>query len=233
MKFAVIIPALNEARFIETTLSAARGALPDAQLIVVDGGSTDGTAQIAAAHGAQVLHATPGRGNQMHAGAAASSREVIIFLHADTLLPADAAPALERALTDPNVVGGAFSFGFGTERVPFILRQLARGITLRSALFKTATGDQAIFARREVLERIGGVQNIPLFEDVRLFRQLRRAGRVVILPTAIATSPRLWQQVGPLRLIAIHLLFRLLHALGVSPNTLARWYPANASASGS
>lgn len=225
---SVVIPTLNEGARIERTIASARAALDGPEIVVVDGGSLDATRARAERAGAIVIASPRGRGLQLDRGARHSSGRVVVFLHADTTLPADAGRVLQQALAEPDVVGGAFRFGFD-QRVPFVLRQLARGITLRSTVFKTATGDQAIFATRAALQSIGGVPHVPLFEDVRLFGALRRHGRVVILPAAIGTSPRLWQQVGPIRLIGIHLLFRLLHALGVSPARLAGWYPANAS----
>ena len=226
LSFSVIIPTLNEVEQIADTLSAARRALgASAEYIVVDGGSRDGTLEAARALGATVLTCPAGRGQQLQTGASAARGEVILFLHADTLLPADSAIQLSRALRDPAVVGGAFALDFTFERQrPFIMSMLAKAITLRSRLFRTATGDQCIFARSIVLHAIGGVPREPLFEDVLLFRRLRAAGRVVILPAHVKTSPRLWQRVGPFKLIVLHLGFRLLHGMGVTPTRLARWY---------
>lgn len=225
---SIIIPTLNEVDQIERTLSAARHSFRgSAEYIVVDGGSTDGTAQLARATGAVVLSSSGGRGQQLQCGLLAARGQVTLFLHADTLLPANAAEQVDRVLRNPACVGGAFAldFAYGSQR-PLLLRVLARAITLRSRLFRTATGDQTIFARTAVLHAVGGVPTEPLFEDVRLFGRLRRAGRVVILPARVRTSPRLWHRVGPLRLILLHLGFRLLYAIGVSPARLARWYPA-------
>ena len=228
VRYSVVIPTLDEAARITRVLTAARDALPGAEVIVADGGSADHTRALASAAGALVLEGPRGRGLQLARGAAAARGDVVIFLHADTLLPPDAGAAIDAALQDEGCVGGAFSLSFDEERVPFLLRQLARLITLRSGLFRTATGDQAIFARRSLLARIE-LPSDPLFEDVRLFRVLKRSGRVVILRARVRTSLRLWQRVGPLRLISIHLAFRLLHSLGVPTWRLARWYPASAS----
>lgn len=225
---SIVIPTLNEADQIEPTLRAARRAFGDsAEYIVVDGGSTDGTVQLARAAGALVLNAPAGRGRQLQNGLAAARGGVTLFLHADTLLPADAAEQVDQLLRDPACVGGAFGLDFAEGGgQPLLLRVLARAITLRSRLFRTATGDQTIFARTAVLHAVGGVPRDPLFEDVRLFQRLRNAGRVAILPARVRTSPRLWHRVGPLRLILLHVGFRLLHAVGVPPALLARWYPA-------
>lgn len=224
-RYSVVIPTLDEAARIARVVLAARQVLPDSEIIVVDGGSRDNTRSLAAAVGAYVIEGPRGRGLQLAHGAEAAAGDVVIFLHADTLLPEDAASAIESALRAGECVGGAFSFGFDADGGSFVLRQLARGITLRSSLFLTATGDQAIFARRSVLAQLE-LPSDPLFEDVRLFRELKKRGRVTILPARVRSSPRLWQRVGPLRLIAIHLAFRLMHALGVPTWRLARWYPA-------
>jgi rSAM/selenodomain-associated transferase 2 len=226
LPFSVIIPTLNEAQHIAGTLSAARRTFgARAEYIVVDGGSGDGTADIARAHGALVINRAAGRGQQLQTGLDAARGEAVLFLHADTLLPADAMEQVTHALGAAGCVGGAFALDFAFEQWrPPIMRLLARAITLRSRVFRTATGDQCIFARSSVLRALGGVPREPLFEDVLLFRKLRSAGLVKILPARVKTSPRLWQRVGPLRLILLHLGFRLLHGVGVPPARLARWY---------
>lgn len=225
-RFAVVIPTLNEERRIGRTLAAARAAFgDDAEYIVVDGGSRDATERRARAAGARVLRARGGRGAQLAAGAAAASAPTIVFLHADTLVPRDAAVAMTAALQDPSVVGGAFRLRFDpAERPTAALRLLARGIGFRSRAFRTATGDQAIFARAATLAAIGGVPALPLFEDVRLYRALRRAGRVRLLDAAVTTSPRLWRARGTCRVTLLHLALRALHAAGVAPERLAHWY---------
>lgn len=224
---SVVIPTLNEADNIGQTLRAAKVAFgAEAEYLVVDGGSTDQTVEAAAREGARVVSGPLGRGLQLQAGAKAARGTVVLFLHADTRLPADAGMAIESALADPGVVGGSFRIGFdpADRPLPFPLRWLAPGINLRSWLFDTATGDQAIFARRAVLDGIGGVPPLPLFEDVRLYRALRKAGRVVLLRSIVLTSARRWRKAGPFRLILLHLLLRVLHTLGVPPARLAKLY---------
>lgn len=224
---SVVIPTLNEADNIGQTLRAAKVAFgAEAEYLVVDGGSTDQTVGIAEREDARVVRGLLGRGLQLQAGAEAARGTVVLFLHADTRLPADAGAAVESALTDPQVVGGSFRIGFDSTDgpLPFPLRWLAPGINLRSWLFNTATGDQAIFARRAVLDVIGGVPPLPLFEDVRLYRALRKAGRVVLLRCTVQTSARRWRKAGPMRLILLHLFLRALHTAGVSPARLAKLY---------
>ncbi|HET9984748.1 MAG TPA: TIGR04283 family arsenosugar biosynthesis glycosyltransferase [Longimicrobiales bacterium] len=226
LDFTIVIPALDEEARIERTLAAARAAFGDrAEYIVADGGSADATVARSRAAGARVLHARGGRGAQLAAGAAMAAAPAIVFLHADTLVPPDAAAVLATALADPRVVGGAFRLRFDpAERPTAAQRLLARGIGFRSRAFRTATGDQAIFARAATLAAVGGVPAVPLFEDVRLYRALRRAGRVRLLDAAVTTSPRLWRTRGTLRVVLLHLAFRALHAAGVSPARLAAWY---------
>lgn len=223
-RFSAVLPTLDEAERLGRTLDAARRALGDAaELIVVDAGSSDATVAIAEAAGARVLRGAPNRGAQLRAGGVSATGGVVVFLHADTILPPDAADAIDRALADPGVVGGAFRLRMDGP-APLRLRVLARGIDVRSRLFATATGDQAIFARRAALTAIGGVPAVPLFEDVRLYRALRKRGRVVLLDSWVATSPRRWLAHGVTRVATQHLVFRLLHAAGVAPERLARWY---------
>lgn len=224
-RYSVIIPTLNETHRLRATLVAARAAFAqDAEFIVSDGGSTDDTADIAAAEGAVVLTGAAARGEQLDRGFRSAHGTVCVFLHADTLLPRSAAAAIAAALADGDTIGGAFSVELGDDRKG--LRLLERAINLRTRVFRTATGDQVIFARTAVLHAIGGVPHVPLFEDVRLCRALKRTGQFVILQERVETSARLWQKVGTSRGIALHLSFRLLHALGVSPAFLARFYPA-------
>lgn len=232
-RFSIIIPTLNESARIERTLSAARSAFGDAaEYLVADGGSSDGTRAIAERAGARVITCAPGRGVQLDQGFQASSGEICVFLHADTLPPETAQTAIEAALRDATVSGGAFRVAFGDHADPGQnansakqVRWLAHAINVRSRLFRTATGDQAMFARRSALEAIGGVPRVPLFEDVRLCRNLKRVGSFRIVDAAVETSPRLWQSVGSLRGIGLHLLLRSLHAAGASPERLSRYYP--------
>jgi rSAM/selenodomain-associated transferase 2 len=223
--FSVIIPTLNEAYRIDACLRAARAAFDDAaEYIVSDGGSTDGTPGIAMTAGARVITSGRGRGEQLHRGFDAARGDTCVFVHADTLVPAAACASISAALRDSRVCGGAFSLEFD-ERSP-ALDVLVRAINLRSRLLRTATGDQVIFARTELLRALGGVPRVPLFEDVRLCRALKRKGRFLILGDKVGTSARLWREMGTARGIMLHLTFRGLHALGASPEFLARLYPS-------
>lgn len=142
-------------------------------------------------------------------------------------MPAVSLAAIERALADPGAVGGAFLLEFNDLPHPsFLLRLLQAGVNLRTRFFHSATGDQMIFVRRSVLEDLGGVPRVPLFEDVRLCRAMKRRGRFVVLEERVITSARMWREAGVLRGIFLHWSFRALHALGASPVFLARHYPS-------
>lgn len=223
-QITVLIPALNEARSLPATLAAARRALGnDVEMIVADGGSTDATVVLANAAGAQVVSSPRGRGTQLDRALRAARGDICVLLHADTLLPADARSHITHALE--HAVAGAFLLRFEEPQ----LRWLARAINLRSLVFRNATGDQAMFARRASLLEIGGVPGIELFEDVRLWRMLKRAGRVQLVKARVTTSARLWLELGTVRGVLLHLRLRLLHALGVAPRRLAKMYPTAGS----
>jgi rSAM/selenodomain-associated transferase 2 len=225
VRHSVLIPTLNEASSIAETLATARAAFgTSAEYIVSDGGSSDVTRAIAEANGARVISAARGRGSQLDAAVRAARGEVCILLHADTHLPPSARAEIDRVLSK-GAVGGAFMLRFDGASLPW----LAFGINLRSRWFRTATGDQAMFARRELLLEIGGVPHIELFEDVRLWAKLKRAGRVEIARARVTTSARLWKKLGTVRGILLHLRLRVLHALGVQPQRLARMYPTSGS----
>jgi rSAM/selenodomain-associated transferase 2 len=223
-RFSVLIPTLNEATQIAATLAGARRVFgPDAEYIVCDGGSTDDTVLIAAHAGARVISSERGRGRQLDAAWRTAGGEVCVLLHADTRLPANAKPLITDALT--ACVAGAFYLRFDEPH----LRWLARAINLRARLFRSATGDQAIFALRSVLEKVGGVPREDLFEDVQLWQKLKRAGRVRLVRAEVTTSARLWVKLGTWRGILLHLRLRALHSLGVPPRRLARLYPTAGS----
>ncbi|HEX8117043.1 MAG TPA: glycosyltransferase family 2 protein, partial [Pyrinomonadaceae bacterium] len=165
MLLSVIIPALNEAEAVGETIDAAARAGVGVEVIVVDGGSTDRTAEVASAHGARVITSARGRGAQMHAGALAARGEVFWFLHADTLAPAGAALCIERALRDPRAVGGNFRVHFdGASGAARFLTWLYP----RLRLLGLAYGDSGFFVRRAAYERAGGFRPFPIFEDLDL-----------------------------------------------------------------
>lgn len=228
MKVSVIIPALNEEAAIVGTLRFAREAGAD-ELLVVDGGSVDGTRDAATGIADAVVVTPPGRARQMNAGAKASSGDAFLFLHADTTLPPGTIEAVRGALEAPKIVGGAFRVRLGiSPGAPFVrrvaLRITGRMINLRSRLFRSYTGDQAIFLRKEWFDRIGGYPEIPLMEDVEMSRAMNRCGRTVLLPVRVVPSARRWESHGTGRTILTMWFLRIAHRLGLSPAACARIY---------
>jgi rSAM/selenodomain-associated transferase 2 len=227
-RVALIVPVLDEARRAAALADELGRLAARAEVVIVDGGSRDGTpAELARALAnsggprPQLLHAARGRAAQMNAGARATLAPILLFLHADTRLPPRALDDVERA-----VAGGADAgcFRVRIESRDPRLKLAARIINLRSRLLPSATGDQAIFVRRELFERLGGYRELPLFEDMDLVARLGRAGRFVCLGGEVATSARRWQQHGVNRTIALMWTLRLLWHLGADPAALARWY---------
>lgn len=222
-RISIIVPTLNEAAGIADTLRPlqplrARGH----QVIVVDGGSADGTAAIARPLADDVIASAPGRARQQNAGAAAATGDVLLFLHADTRLPADA---------DRLVTGGLRASGRGWGRFDVrlsgrhpLLRVVERMIGWRSRVTGIATGDQAIFVRRDWFDRAGGFPQIPLMEDVALSKALRRMGPPLCLAEPVLTSSRRWEARGVVRTILLMWRLRAEYALGADPANLAERY---------
>jgi len=219
---SIIVPVLNEADTIAAQLDAlaplrARGA----EVIVVDGGSRDGTPALAAKRADRVLAAPRGRATQMNAGAGAAEGDVLLFLHADTSLPPEADHLIDNALAGRAVWG---RFDVRIEGTHPLLRLVAGLMNRRSRLTGIATGDQAIFVTREAFATVGGYPDIPLMEDIVLSRRLKRLSRPACLAARVTTSGRRWQQYGVLRTILTMWRLRLLFLLGADPQNLASAY---------
>ncbi|MGH7217438.1 MAG: TIGR04283 family arsenosugar biosynthesis glycosyltransferase [Nitrospiraceae bacterium] len=231
MTISVIIPTLNEERTIIATL-AHTADLGFDELIVVDGGSLDQTpvlvesyrlsTQSSALSPLRLVTASPGRALQMNEGAKTSGGEILLFLHADTQLPADAKSLIDTTLADQRMVGGRFDVRF--DRPLMWGTIISKMMNWRSRLNGLATGDQALFVRRPIFEQMGGFADIPLMEDIEFSRRLKRAGATAALTATVTTSFRRWEQQGPLRTIFLMWTLRFLYWLGVSPHTLSRWY---------
>ncbi|MBW4459811.1 MAG: TIGR04283 family arsenosugar biosynthesis glycosyltransferase [Nodosilinea sp. WJT8-NPBG4] len=218
---SVVIPALNEARQLPAVLNTIHPANP-VEVIVVDGGSVDGTAEVAEAQGARVVKATPGRSHQLNCGAAAATGSLLLFLHADTRLPEGFARTIRQTLAQPGVVAGAFRLTIdGPGRG---LRWVEWGVNLRSRLLQMPYGDQGIFLKAEVFHKLGGFPDLPMMEDFELMRQLRKVGKVAIAPSAVVTSDRRWRTLGILRTTLANQIMVVSYLLGVDPHKLARWY---------
>ena len=221
MHVSVIIPTLNEAGTIERTLSRVRQASA-CEIIVVDGGSEDGTAECARPYVDQLVSAPRGRARQMNAGARAASGGALLFLHADTIPPEQFSELIAHALTDPEVVGGRFDVHVDAPGWSF--RVIGSLMNIRSRLTGIATGDQGIFVRRAVFEMIGGYPEWDIMEDLEFSRQLKRSGKIACLRAQVKTSARRWQKHGITKTILLMWGLRLCHFFGVSPAALKTFY---------
>jgi len=218
---SIIMPTLNESAQIVAALEAARTVAPDAELIVGDGGSSDGTRELAAPYAA-VLQAPRGRARQMNAGAANATGDVLMFLHADTRLPDGAPAAIAAALLDPQVIGGGFGLAF--DEPGWLYRLIAWSTTMRSHGRQTFTGDQAIFVRAATFRAIGCYADIPLMEDTEICRRLRAAGQLRVLVPPVLVSARRHRKYGPLRVLVTGWVYQFLYALGMPEFGLHRLY---------
>ena len=230
----VVIPALNEAEGIGRTLASVAAQPGPVQVVVVDGGSTDGTAAAVrpALPSAEVVAAERGRARQMNAGAARGRGGALLFLHADTALPPGALDRVRAALADPAVAGGCFAVTFdrgGADGRPFgplgraFMRLWEARLWMRWHRF--AFGDRALFVRRDVFEAVGGFPEQPLFEDLDLVRAVRRRGRFSFLDAAVVTSARRFRRGGAVRQQLRNLGLWAAWNVGVPPRRLKRFYP--------
>jgi rSAM/selenodomain-associated transferase 2 len=216
------MPALDEQEGIVRALEALAPARSSgAEVIVVDGGSRDATRELAVPLADRVLEAPRGRARQMNAGAALAGAPVLLFLHADTRLPAHAVARVIDALEGERCWG---RFDVSIEGRHALLPLVAAAMNLRSRLTGIATGDQAMFMRREAFDAAGRFPDIPLMEDVALSRALRRLSSPACLRERVVTSGRRWDRAGPLRMIVLMWRLRLAFALGADPRSLARRY---------
>ena len=221
MKLSIVMPVLNEVDAIEAALQAlaplrARGV----EVIVADGGSSDGTPALARPLADRVVSAPRGRATQMNAGAAAAAGDALMFLHADTRLPDDADLLVRDALR-ARPVWGRFDVRFDAGGG---LALIAAMMNLRSRLTGIATGDQAMFMTRDAFARAGGFPAIALMEDVALSARLKRLARPVCLHARVTTAARRWREHGTLRTVLLMWRLRLAYYLGADPAKLARRY---------
>jgi rSAM/selenodomain-associated transferase 2 len=219
---SIIVPVLNEAALIRPFLQQLRTHVPGAEIIVVDGGSSDGTAELAAPLCDHVVTATPGRASQMNAGAGAAAGETLWFVHVDSGIPPRSATAIERVLADAAVVGGFFRIQLPQEAL--IYRLTDSFAHYSGAVLRIRCGDHAFFCRRAVFEQIGGFPEVPLMEDVEFFRAMHRHGKVRHVEERLAVSPRRYEALGRVRLTFAYGLIATLYAFGCPIPKLAAIY---------
>lgn len=224
------MPVLDEAGGVAASLGALQGArAAGIEVIVVDGGSGDATRAIARPLADRVIEAPRGRAAQMNAGARAARGAILVFLHADTLLPAGALEGLPARLESSRRAWGRFDVEIAAAGP--MLALVALFMNARSRLTGIATGDQAMFARREAFERAGGFPAIALMEDIALSKALKRESPPLCLRERALTSGRRWEKHGTLRTIFLMWRLRLAYALGADPGRLARRYDADRASS--
>ena len=220
---------LNEAPLIRGFLLHLRDVAPGAEIIVVDGGSHDGTASLAEPLADSVISAPRGRGLQMNAGAAVARGDVLWFLHADLRVPRHSLREIEHALANQRTVGGCFRLRFPERQCIYRVSDSVGNVAV--GVFGFALGDHGIFCRRAVFNQLGGYRDVPILEDAEIYRALRRRGRMVQLRDEIRCSPRAYLKYGPYRTTAVYFLILALYVAGVPIsrlNRIYRWFRGSA-----
>jgi len=223
MRIAAVVPTLDEQASLERTLANVASAAD--VVVVADGGSADRTMAIARDAGAIVVSSAPGRGGQLNAGARGAldaGADVLLFVHADTVLPSGARPAIERAIESGAVAGG-FQVRYDDPRRIFALGSAI--VNLRTRLLRAPLGDQAQWVTRDAFTALGGFRDWPILEDLDLMRRAKKLGKVAVMEPRVSTAARRFVERGIARTIAINWTIWALFFLGVDPVRLARLYP--------
>src|SRR3989339_1601073 len=219
MKISVVIPTLNEESHIEKTLLSVIKQEGDYELYVVDGGSSDNTVAIARKY-ACVINSQLGRANQMNAGAKLCTGDILLFLHADTILPDNAFREIRKRVQDDTVVGGSFYIAFDADN--FILRGVSFITRFNFRLFHF--GDQGIFVRRNVFQKLHGYKEMPIMEDYEFYKRLGKQGKVILIRMPVISSARRFIRKGVLRQLLINKFVVLTYWEGVDIQTIKRFY---------
>jgi rSAM/selenodomain-associated transferase 2 len=226
-RISIIIPVLNEVEMLEKALASTQPST-DIETIIVDGGSIDGTLELARTLGVKVLSASTGRAYQMNVGALAATGEILLFLHADTHLPLEFDKMIRAALKPQKQgctkapVAGAFAVHIDSPLRS--LRWIERGVNWRSRFLQMPYGDQAIFIKAATFQQISGFPELPIMEDFELMRRLKRLGHITIIRVPVVTSARRWHEKGVFQTTLINQIIIFAYLLGISPDRLVRWY---------
>jgi len=218
---SVIIPTLNEETSLPQALEMLLAAPGSFEVIVVDGQSTDSTREIARRY-CRVFNCPPGRARQMNRGVEQARGDVLLFLHADTLLPAGAIRSIENALANPRILGGNFDIVYEGRRLASRIFTIINRWRRRCGIFY---GDSGIFVRREVFRALGGFRPLPLMEDYDFARRLEKAGKTICLQDSLRVSARRWEEHGLLRTMAAWFVIHLSYYFGIPHRFWARFYP--------
>lgn len=221
LSVSIIVPALNEAATIRASLLRLGRDFPGCELVLVDGGSDDGTAELAEPL-AQLVRTGRGRAQQMNEGARHTSGEVLWFIHADTVIAPQALRQMRDVLADQAVIGGGLSLRFEPRSRGLDL--LARSSNARARRLHQIFGDQAMFVRRSVFDEVGGVPPLPLMEDMELSRRLHRRGELALLPATSTASARRFTEHGTWQMVVFMQYLKLLYLAGVPPEYLRGRY---------
>jgi len=223
LKISVVIPTLNETLILEDNLCAISSLNPH-EIIVVDGGSTDSTASVARRMATLVITSKSGRARQMNAGAKKATGDLLLFMHADNKLTLESFERMKKIITTDGSAGGAFSLQIESEKTS--LKVISLLATWRSKYLNLVYGDQAIFVRADIFQKMGGFSPLPICEDLDFFRRLGRQGKVVLLEEKTHTSARRWNAEGIFYTTLRNITIGSLFLLGFSPQTLSKWYSA-------
>lgn len=225
VNISIIVPVLNEAAIVRAFLQHLRTTAPNAEIIVVDGGSNDGTVELCRGLADHILESARGRARQMNAGAQSAHGKILWFLHSDSRIATNSLKAIEDMLADSRIVAGCFRLQIVPARWVYRVRDVIGDLCVN--LFRIALGDRGLFCRRENFLALGGYPDQPLLEDADFYRKLRTVGRVRQIPITIETSARRYEALGPVRTSLFYLLIMALYLARTKMSILekmVRWF---------